>query len=139
MDVFLPRNQKALDGPLAFAKQHPWDLDPDSQSTLSDVITVPPALQGTIDELVDFKLITREGRELWAHRVVQEAMIYHSFNKLQEYFNSATALVYEAFPKQIHGDYFSSQWGDCQSYISHGADISVKFDQICNTRTRLKA
>lgn len=64
---------------------------------------------------------------LYAHRVVQEAMNWHSQEDLQRCFDSAVALVYEAFPKQIYGDYLSSQWGTCQEYISHGAQLSFQF------------
>lgn len=131
IDLFLPRNQKALDGKLAFCKQNISNVDPDSWATLSSVITPPPLLQDAVDELVSFKLLKQEGRELWAHRVVQEAMIYHishSSQDLQEYFDSAVALVYEAFPKQVHGDYLSGQWGACEKYIPHGAHLSVQFD-----------
>jgi hypothetical protein len=64
---------------------------------------------------------------LWAHRVVQEAMNYHSSEDLQDYFDSAIALVYEAFPKQVHGDYLSGQWGTCEMYIPHGAHLSSQF------------
>jgi galactokinase len=83
-----------------------------------------------IDELVSFKLIKLEGRELRAHRVVQEAMNYHSSQDLQDYFDCATALVYEAFPKQVHGDYLSGQWGACETYIPHGAHLSSQFTNL---------
>jgi hypothetical protein len=99
---------------------------------LASVISAPPLLRAALDELVDFKLIKQEGRELWAHRVVQEAMNYHSSEELQDYFNAAVALVYEAFPKQIHGDYLSSQWGACEAYISHGAHLSLQFANANN-------
>lgn len=101
-----------------------------SQAALSSVITPPPLLRKAIDELVNFKLIKQEGRELWAHRVVQEAMNYHSSEDLQEYFDAAVALVYEAFPKQVHGDYLSGQWGACETYIPHGAHISFQFANL---------
>jgi hypothetical protein len=102
IDLFLPRNQKALDGRLAFCKQITQRMeDADSNTALSSVITPPPLLRKAIDELVNFKLIKQEGRELWAHRVVQEAMNYHSSEDLQEYFDAAVALVYEAFPSRF--------------------------------------
>ena len=90
---------------------------------------------------------------MWAHRVVQEAMNYHSSRDLQECFDSAAALVYEAFPKQIDGDYFSDQWGACQTYISQGVHLSFQFHrhnqsrsevpnlkgQVSSARSRLKS
>jgi hypothetical protein len=57
-------------------------------------------------------------------------MNYHSYQDLQESFDSASALVYEAFPKQVNGDYLSSQWGACQSYISHGDHLCRQFASI---------
>lgn len=60
--------------------------------------------------------------------VVQEAMNYHSIEDLQDYFDSASAIVYEAFPKQVHGGYFTKeQRGACLSYIPHGAQLSLQF------------
>ncbi|RDW59780.1 hypothetical protein BP6252_12867 [Coleophoma cylindrospora] len=128
IDLFLPKNQKALDGKLAFCKQHPDHVDAKSQATLSSVIEPTRALRAAIDELVRAKLIKEDirARMLWAHRVVQEAMNYHSTLDLQEYFNSASALVYEAFPKQEKGDYLSER-DRCREFISHGAHLSLKF------------
>jgi hypothetical protein len=95
------------------------------------VIRPPPALQDAIADLVKLKLIKQEGREFWAHRVVQEAMNYHSVKELQDYFDSASYLVYEAFPKQMYGDSLSNeQRGACQSYLSHGAQLSFQFSNI---------
>jgi hypothetical protein len=129
--LFLPKNQKALEGKLAFCKQPAYLVDPHSQATLSSVIRPPPALQDAIAELVKLKLIKQEGREFWAHRVVQEAMNYHSVKELQDYFDSASYLVYEAFPKQMYGDSLSNeQRGACQSYLSHGAQLSFQFSNI---------
>jgi hypothetical protein len=131
IDLFLPRNQKALDGKLAFCKQ-----DGASQATLSNVIRPPQQLQAAIDELLRFKLIKREGRIIWAHRVVQEAMNYHGFSELQDYFNSASALVYEAFAKQLNGDYLTTeQRSACMSYISHAAHLSLQFSRYHRTDT----
>lgn len=104
--------------------------DPDTQAALSSVITAPPLLRAALDELVLFKLIKQEGRELWAHRVVQEAMNYHTADDLQFYFDAAVSLVYEAFPKQVHGDYLSGQWGACETYIPHGAHLGLQFANL---------
>ena len=128
IDLFLPTNQRALDGKLAFCKQNVNEMDEqDSEASLASVISAPPLLRAAIDELVAYKLIKKEGRELWAHRVVQEAMNYHSFNDLQDTFDAAVALVYEAFPKQVHGDYLSGQWGRCETYVSHGVYLNFQF------------
>jgi hypothetical protein len=122
-----------LDGKLAFCKQNTSheeeDSSPQTNAVLASVINAPPLLRAALDQLVDFKLIKQEGRELWAHRVVQEAMNYHSSEELQDYFNAAVALVYEAFPKQVHGHYFG-RWGACETYISHGARLSFQFANL---------
>jgi hypothetical protein len=129
IDLFLPRNQNALDGRLAFCKQTPRREDPNAHGAqaLSSIINTPAPLRAALDELVSFKLIKREGRELFTHRVVQEAMNYHTSDDLQEFFDIAVALVHEAFPKQVHGDYRTGQWGTCETYIMHGANLSYRF------------
>jgi len=127
IDLFLPRKQSALDGKLAFCKQNPGLLDDKSQATLSSIITPPPALRNAIEELLKKSLIKREGRILTVHRVVQEAMNYHSLQDLQASLDSAVALVYEAFPKQVHGFPLHKYWGMCQAYIPHGAHLSARF------------
>ena len=127
IDLFLPRKQSALDGKLAFCKQNPSLVDDKSQATLSSIITPPPALRNAIEELLKKSLIKQEGRVLTVHRVVQEAMNYHSVQDLQASFDSAVALVYEAFPKQVHGFPLHKYWGMCQAYIPHGAHLSAKF------------
>ncbi|PMD58306.1 uncharacterized protein K444DRAFT_442723 [Hyaloscypha bicolor E] len=49
IDLFLPRNQKALDGRLAFCKQITQHMeDADSNTALSSVITPPPLLRKAI-------------------------------------------------------------------------------------------
>jgi hypothetical protein len=54
-------------------------------------------------------------------------MNYLGAEDLQASFDSASALVYEAFPKPVYGDWLSKQWGACQAYISHGAHLSLLF------------
>jgi hypothetical protein len=129
IDLFLPRNQNALNGRLAFCKQNSSreDTTAHGAQALSSIINTPAPLRAALDELVSFKLIKREGRELITHRVVQEAMNYHTSADLQEFFDSAVALVYEAFPKQVHGDYRTGQWDACETYIMHGANLSYRF------------
>jgi len=57
-------------------------------------------------------------------------MNYHSAKDLQDCIDSAAALVYEAFPKQVNGDYMASQWARCHDYISHGAHLSRLFARL---------
>ena len=63
-------------------------------------------------------------------------MNYHSIQDLQEYFDSASAIVYEAFPKQMHGDYLKKeQQGASQAYIPHGAHLSLPFANLHKTES----
>lgn len=54
-------------------------------------------------------------------------MNFHSAEELQEYFEAAIALVYEAFPKQRNGGTLADKWGACAAYISHAAHLSYQF------------
>jgi hypothetical protein len=137
IDLFLPRNQSALNGKLAFCKQSASLVDNLSQAALSSIVNPPPALGAAIEELARAQLIRQEGREVWVHRVVQEAMNYHSSEELQESFDSASRLVYEAFPKQLHDNYIQDR-SACQSYISHGAHLSLLFSPLVTPNVIIK-
>lgn len=125
--MFLPKKQSALNGKLDWCKQNQQDGDDQSVTALASVITIPQALSAAIKELVKFRLINNEGRAIWAHRVVQEAVNYQEQQDLQDSFNAAARLVYEAFPKSLHGDYFSQQAPAAQAYIPHAAHLSRQF------------
>ena len=127
LDLFLPTNQKALDGKLHFCKQNRNSGSRDSDATLSSVISEPPLLREAITELENARLIKFEKRILRVHRVVQEAMNYYSSQEMQLYFNSAAAVVFEAFPKQLSRDIMSKHWKTCECYIAHGISLSSKF------------
>jgi hypothetical protein len=64
---------------------------------------------------------------MWAFSVVQEAIAHHSLQELEDIFDSACALLYEAFPKKVNGDYLSDEWSKCQTYITHGAHLASQF------------
>ena len=91
------------------------------------MISEPPLLRDAIAELEHLSLIKFEKRTLRVHRVVQEAMNYYSSREMQLYFNSAAAVVFEAFPKQLSRDIMSKHWGICECYIAHGVSLSSKF------------
>lgn len=97
-ELFLPRNQNALSGKLAFCKQPNVHTDRSGNSIvpLSSILQPTPALQAALNELESTALIRRDHRVVSVHRVVQEAMNYHSQQDLQESFDCAVALVYEA-------------------------------------------
>jgi len=54
-------------------------------------------------------------------------MNYYSSQEMQLYFNSAAAVVFEAFPKQLSRDIMSKHWKTCECYIAHGISLSSKF------------
>lgn len=64
----------------------------DPHSSLASVIK-SPALEAAITELLERGLIRRDNRIISVHRVVQEAMNYHSIEDLQASFDSATRIV----------------------------------------------
>jgi len=69
-------------------------------------------------------------------------MNYHSDRELQDYFDSASAICFEAFPKQTYGDYFTKeQKGTCQSYIPHGihlrSNLLIFIEQMLEVRKRV--
>jgi hypothetical protein len=128
IDLFMPKNQRALDGKLGKFKEHPDHVDPDTHAALSSVILPSATLVAAIEDLLQFNIITRSGREL--HRVVQEAMNYLGAEDLQASFDSASALVYEAFPKPVYHGWLPKKWGVCQAYIHHGAHLSFLFTRL---------
>jgi hypothetical protein len=88
-----------------------------------------PGLQSVIDELSDAKLITVDGRNFFIHRVIQEAINYQNFEDLQDSFDAAVRLVYEAFPKQQGGDPLYDQWSTCQLYVQHAVQLYARFEE----------
>jgi hypothetical protein len=137
IDLFLPRNQSALNGKLDFCKQPSSLVDDASQAALSSVVNPSAALRAAIEELLRFGLIRQEGRDLWVHRVVQEAMNYYSNEELQESFDCVSRLVYEAFPKQMH-DNFIQDRSACHSYISHGVHLSYIYSPLVAPKVIVK-
>ncbi|KAG4441816.1 hypothetical protein IFR05_002680 [Cadophora sp. M221] len=129
LDLFLPTNQKSLEGKLQFCRQHLSLSASDTGAALSSVISEPPLLRDAILELKRLKLIKYDKRTLGVHRVVQEAMNYHSSQEMQMYFDSAAAVVYEAFPKQLNSDILSKHWLTYENYIAHGVSLSLQFEE----------
>jgi hypothetical protein len=125
--LFLPRNQRALDGPLAFCKQDPTYVDSKDRASLYSVVTPSPAFEKAIDELLAKELIRRDRNVLSIHRVVQEAVNYHDVEDLQKSFDVASRLVYEQFPKQVMSESLYKEWNVCQEYIPHGVYLSKKY------------
>ena len=127
LDLFLPTNQRSLDGKLNFCKQNRTTGTTHADATLPSVISEPPLLRDAIAELENLRLIKHEKRTLRVHRVVQEAMNYYSSHEMQLYFNSAAAVVFEAFPKHLSRDIMSQHWTTCECYIAHGVSLSSRF------------
>jgi hypothetical protein len=65
------------------------------EAALTSIINPTPALSAALDELKKANLIRWDHRSIAVHRVVQEAMNYHTLQDLQNSFNSAVHLVFE--------------------------------------------
>ena len=106
-----------LDGLLSFCKQ-------DRTGTENEDLVLPSVeLEKSMHELAARELITKDGRVLSIHRMIQEAVNYHDVEDLQESFNTASRLVNEQFP-QLHMESFGNQWNICQEYIPHAIYLS---------------
>jgi hypothetical protein len=127
IQLFLPRNQRALDGPLAYCKGDPTYVDSKDRASLYSVITPSPALEEAIKELLAKELIRKDRYVLSIHRVVQEAVNYHDVDDLQESFDIASRLVYEQFPKPVMSESLYKEWNVCQEYVPHGVYLSKKY------------
>ncbi|KAH7348885.1 P-loop containing nucleoside triphosphate hydrolase protein [Rhexocercosporidium sp. MPI-PUGE-AT-0058] len=141
LDLFLPTNQKVLEGKLHFCRQNRHLEVVDTGAALSSVITEPPLLRDAIAELKKLKLINFETRVLRVHRVVQEAMNYHSNQEMQMYFDSAAAVLFEAFPKQLNNDILSKHWFTCEKspqLIQLFINCAWYLCEICDYRTCLQ-
>lgn len=127
VQLFLPRNQRALDGRLAYCKQDPVYIDSKDRASFYSVVTPSPEFEQAVDELLAKQLIRKDRHVLSIHRVVQEAVNYHDLDDLQESFDIASRLVYEQFPKQDTSESLYKQWSVCQEYIPHGVYLSKKY------------
>lgn len=65
----------------------------DSQSALTTMIKPSPKLEAAILELLEKGLIRKANGAISLHRVIQEAMNYHSIEALQASFDAAVQLV----------------------------------------------
>jgi hypothetical protein len=74
LELFLPRNQKALNGGLEFCKQDPAGGNNQGLAPLSSLMNPTVPFDNAVNELLAKKLIKRDGRVLSIHRVVQEAV-----------------------------------------------------------------
>ena len=126
--LFLPRNQKALDGPLSFCKQESKFLDNNDRAALHTLITPSFEFEKAVDELLKRELIKTDGpRNFSIHRVVQEATNFHDIDDLQHSFDTAARLVFEQFPNRRTEETLYGKWNICQDYIPHGVHLSQKF------------
>jgi hypothetical protein len=81
-----------LDGKLSFIRGQTGGDKDASTFSLAKAIS-SPALDSAVAELQQKKLIRKENRVISVHRVVQEAMNYHSIEDLQASFDAAVAIV----------------------------------------------
>jgi len=124
IELFLPRRQSALDGRLSFAKQEfiPY-LNKGDTAALTCITNIMPALSAALEKLLAANLIRWDHRtiaihQVVIHQVVQKAMNYYSLQDLQECFNSAVHLVYEAFPNR-YGETHCMRNGQPAQHILH--------------------
>jgi hypothetical protein len=119
--LFLPGDQSRLDGRLEFCK---CSVSDESQPMAATTVDPSPAMEEALEELQKANLIYRNGRDLIIHRVIQEAMNFHGIKDLQESFDAASQLVYEAFPKQDQGRPLFDVWPRCQMYVQHVVNLA---------------
>lgn len=127
IDLFLPRDQSALDGPLEFCKQDAADIDQNNKATLFSLITASPGFNDAIEDLRSRELIVQDNRYFSIHRVVQEAINFHSVGDLQDSFDTATRLVFQQFPNRKLNETLYKKWNICQEYITHGIYLRKAF------------
>lgn len=82
---------------MSFAKQEfPLYVSDDKvEAALTSIVNITPALASALEELRTAKLIHWDHRTISVHRVVQEAMNYHSIEDLQASFDAAVRIVNE--------------------------------------------
>ena len=111
------------------------------QGVSSGFVDPTPELRNALDELASREILKQDGRILAVHRVIRDAINHHSKDDLQDSFNSAVSLVYEAFPKRTHENSLHQDWAACEMLISHATWISEKFSEYTRPtiEPRLKA
>ncbi|KAG4441817.1 hypothetical protein IFR05_002681 [Cadophora sp. M221] len=135
IDLFLPRDQSALDGPLEFCKQEPENIDNFNRASLFSLITTSPRFDHAMEDLIRRRLISREGRYFKIHRVVQEATNFQSFDDLQQSFDTASRLVFQQFPNREINQTLYRQWNMCREYIPHGIQLRIGYSKYSRIRT----
>ena len=121
LELFRPKDQDCLQGRLAFCR---WRFTNDIRAQSPGVACSSPSLNVALEELRNANLIGQDGQTLVVHRVIQEAVNYHDINDLQESFDAAAQLVYEAFPKQVLSRPLFDDWPRCQMFIQHAINLA---------------
>ena len=127
LELFLPSNQSRLEGRLSFCKRA---VSTGSDLRLASTLDTTPAMEAALEELRNAKLIHQHGRVLRIHRVIQEAMNFNDIHQLQDSFDAATQLLYDAFPKQDEGRPMNENWVLCQTYIQHAISLANGYVKI---------
>lgn len=101
---------------------------PSRAETLSDLKTYLLSVKG----LLEFSLIHRYQGNLSLHRLVQEATLDQmDEHARQKIFETAVEYVWKAFPRQPEeGLLMSSQWKDCNVYLSHVEALERRFNEF---------
>jgi hypothetical protein len=137
VDLFLPRNQSVLNGSLSFCKQDQFEVHAPVRSSMVSTLTPSPGFNKAINELLRRELVKRDNRLYSIHRFVQEAINYYDEEDLQDSFNMASRLTFEAFPKVVMNNPLFKHWAVCQTYIPHGVFLSRNFAD--HAKSKLKS
>jgi hypothetical protein len=104
-------------------------------ASLDGISTPSRAFEEAMKELVKRELVKQDGKIFSIHRAVQEAVNYHDMDDVQNSFNIASRLAYEAFPKRQMNEALYEKWSQCQEYIPHGVHLSRKFSDYAASGT----
>ncbi|CZR55427.1 uncharacterized protein PAC_05315 [Phialocephala subalpina] len=133
INLFLPRAQSTLDGPLEFCKKDAKLSDEGKTASLYTLVNPSPQLEAAIKELSSRALIKEDSRNFGVHRVVQEATNFQNSGDLQSSFDAAVNLVWYRFPKREMDENLYTKWSECQEFVSHGVYLSRKFQEYARS------
>lgn len=126
MELFMPQDQSLIPECLSFCRSTPKKGD-QPEDSLQMVSRQTDDLQNAVQELQQKGLIRVNGRAISIHRTIQEAVVFEDVSELQSRFHATTAMLYDAFPKQVEGKPLQDQWIWCREWILHAMQLSAKY------------
>lgn len=127
IDLFQPSDQARLTEKLAFCQTK--GLSSVVPPALDAVILSSPELQSAIDELIEQGMVSGTRRNLTIHREVQEAVNYQGAVDLEDSFDAAAYLLYDAFPQQGNGPPLTDEKVICRRWIQHAIALATRYKQ----------